>query len=69
MNPLQRLRDILLEREIRSTRQALSRALDLKQYRLAGLLFDDLRAAVGRRSPEQVARMERRRGLRKETRA
>jgi hypothetical protein len=63
MNLLARLRDWLLERQIRAIRHAMSSALDRKEYKLAYTLLDELREACGRRSPKQVRRMEQAAGL------
>ena len=63
MNLLARLRDWLLERHIRAIRRDMAAALDRKEYKRAYTLLDELREATGRRSPQQVLRMERAAGL------
>lgn len=64
MNPIRRIREWLLELEIRRIRDEMASALDRKEYKRAYVLLDRLRDAIARRSPAAVRRIELARGLR-----
>ena len=57
------LSDRLRERNIAAIRDACVGAFERGDHREAALRFQDLAAAVAARSPRQVARMERERGI------
>lgn len=61
---IQRLTDWRLERRIRCLAAQTRQAMLEGHQSLARLLMDDLNAAIASRSPGQILRMERTRGLR-----
>lgn len=59
-----RLRDWLREREVRRLSSACEEAYQARDKAKFSHFFQQLRVAASARSPEQVARMERAKGLR-----